>query len=215
MTVPELLTAAMVAAIVMTMALAMFRPALSVAGTEQARTALVQSTDGALYRIQRDIRQSDPNGIFICTGSEPPDSCSLASSVSVPTTTQYLAILTAHSGGDGTMNWDDSGRPAWTGFQIYWLEPDPTNGGNFLMYAFAPVSIQPGTNPVILNADVVNAMGVAMTSSSAESVARSIQDIQTFVDVSRDSVAVRIDSTATVGSSTDTTHVESDTYARN
>jgi prepilin-type N-terminal cleavage/methylation domain-containing protein len=215
MTVPEVLTATIVAAIVMTFAVSLFEPAVTIAGDEQAQTSLVQSTDGALYRIQRDIRQSDPNGIFVCSGAPPPSSCTLASSLATPTQTQYMAILTAHTDGDGAMNWDESGRPAWTGFQIYWLDPDVADGGNTLEYGFAPATIQPGTDPVILNADVVQAVDGAITSSSAAAVARSIQDIQTSVDVARDSVAVRIGSTSSGGSAAGSTLVQSDTYARN
>ena len=214
-TLLEVLIAGTIASIVMTMSVAMFRPAVTVTNAEQTRTALVQSMDGALFRIQRDVRQSDPNGIFICSGAVPPTSCELASSLTSATHTQYLAILTARSGGYGEMSWDDSGRPAWTGFQIYWLETNPNTGSQMLRYSFAPATIQPGTDPVILNADVVTAVASAMTSPYAETVAQSIDDIQTLVDVSRDNVAVRLSCSATDGTAADATNVQSDTYARN
>jgi hypothetical protein len=209
------LTAALVGAIVMTIGFAMFQPAVAVSSSEQVQTSLVQSTDDALYRIQRDVRQSDPNGIFICTGSMPPTSCVLASSLTTATSTQYLAILTAHTDGDGLINWDDDGRPAWTGFDIYWLVPDASGPGYALDYAFEPASIQPGTDPVILNADVLQAVTSATSSSSAIAIARSVSEIETDVDVSRDSVAIRIASYAADGSASNETQVRSDTYARN
>jgi hypothetical protein len=208
------MTAALIAAMVMTMSVAIFRPAVTVSDAERVRTALVQSMDSALYRIQRDIRQSDPNGIFVCSGS-PPTSCVLASSLQSVTHTQYLAILTARAGGGGEMAWDSSGRPAWTGFQIYWLDANADNSSQLLRYAFAPATIQPGINPVILNADVVTALGSAMTSPSAETVAESVDDIQTFVNVTHDSVAVRLGSAAAVDAASDSTTVQSDAYARN
>jgi hypothetical protein len=213
-TLLEVMTAALIAAMVMTMSVAIFRPAVTVSDAERVRTALVQSMDSALYRIQRDIRQSDPNGIFVCSGS-PPTSCVLASSLQSVTHTQYLAILTARAGGGGEMAWDSSGRPAWTGFQIYWLDANADNSSQLLRYAFAPATIQPGINPVILNADVVTALGSAMTSPSAETVAESVDDIQTFVNVTRDSVAVRLGSAAAVDAASDSTTVQSDAYARN
>jgi hypothetical protein len=213
-TLLEVMTAALIAAMVMTMSVAIFRPAVTVSDAERVRTALVQSMDSALYRIQRDIRQSDPNGIFVCSGS-PPTSCVLASSLQSVTHTQYLAILTARAGGGGEMAWDSSGRPAWTGFQIYWLDANADNSSQLLRYAFAPATIQPGINPVILNADVVTALGSAMTSPSAETVAESVDDIQTFVNVTHDSVAVRLGSAAAVDAASDSTTVQSDAYARN
>jgi hypothetical protein len=113
------------------------------------------------------------------------------------------------------MAWDSSGRPAWTGFQIYWLDANADNSSQLLRYAFAPATIQPGINPVILNADVVTALGSAMTSPSAETVAESVDDIQTFVNVTHDSVAVRLGSAAAVDAASDSTTVQSDAYARN
>lgn len=211
----EVLTAAMIAGMVMTMSVAIFRPAVSVSDAERVRTTLVQAMDNSLYRIQRDIRQSDPNGIFICSGSYPPSSCELASSLTTVTHTQYIAILTARNGGMGEMNWDSSGRPAWTGFQIYWLDANASNANQVLRYAFAPATIQPGIDPVILNADVVTAVSSAITSPDAETVAGNIDDIQTWVNVTRDSVAVRLGSAAADGASADATTVQCDTYARN
>jgi hypothetical protein len=113
------------------------------------------------------------------------------------------------------MNWDSSGRPAWTGFQIYWLDASASNASQLLRYAFAPATIQPGIDPVILNADVVTAVGSAMSSPSADTVAQNIDDIQTWVNVTQDSVGVRLGSAAANGTAADTTTVQSDTYARN
>lgn len=175
----------------------------------------MQTTDEALFRIQRDIRQSDPNGVFVCSSGSPPATCTLGSALATATQTNYLAILTAASGGNGLINWDDSGRPAWTGFQVYWLVPSASGTGNDLRYCFAPASIQPGTSPVILNADVVAAVAAATASASAATVARSVSTMQTVVNVSKDSVAVRIQSVATESASTNSTSVQGDTYARN
>lgn len=205
----------MIAAMVMTMSVAIFRPAVTVSDAERVRTSLVQAMDSSLYRIQRDIRQSDPNGIFVCSGSTPPTSCTLASSLTTVTHTQYIAILTARDGGIGEMHWDSSGRPAWTGFQIYWLDANASNATQLLRYSFAPATIQAGIDPVILNADVVTAVGSAMSSPGAETVAQNIDDMQTWVNVTRDSVAVRLGSAAADGTSADATTVQCDTYARN
>lgn len=216
----EILTATFVAGIVMTMAVALIRPAVTAADAEQSQTELVHSIDDALYRIQRDIRQSDPNGIFVCeTSAQQATTCTLASSLPAVTSTNYLAILTAHTGGDDLINWDGSGRPAWTGFDVYWLEPDANGSGNangeMLRYCFAPASIQPGTAPAILNADVVNAVASAVSSADAQTVARSVSEIDTVVKVSNDSVAVRLKGNTTDRSGNHPISVQADTYARN
>jgi len=200
----------------MTMAVALIRPAVTAADAEQAQTELVHSIDNALYRIQRDIRQSDPNGIFVCSASvQQTTTCTLASSLPAVTATTYLAILTAHTNGDDLINWDRSGRPAWTGFDVYWLEPEANGNGEALRYCFASATIQPGTAPAILNADVVNAVASAVSSASAETVARSVSEIDTVVKVSNDSVAVRLRGTTTDRSGSQPISVQADTYARN
>jgi type II secretory pathway pseudopilin PulG len=214
----EVLTATFVGGIVMTMAVALIRPAVTAADAEQAQTELVHSIDNALYRIQRDIRQSDPNGIFVCSVStQQTTACTLASSLPAVTSTTYLVILTAHTNGDDLINWDSSGRPAWTGFDVYWLQPDANGSGNgeVLRYCFAQASIQPGTAPVILNADVVNAVASAVSSASAVTVARSVSEIDTVVKVSNDSVAVRLKGTTTDRTGSQPISVQADTYARN
>ena len=213
-TVPEIMTVAVIAVIVTTIIVSLFVSISGTAGAEQIDSDLVQSANDALYQIQRDVRQSDPNGIFACSGSGGAVTCTPGSSLTTPTDVQYLAVLTARDGGDGTVQWDNSGRPAWTGFNIYWLAPDG-QGSNDLASGFAPAQIAPGANPSILNADVINAVSSASTTTSPSIIAHSILDIKTMVDVSKDRVAIRIISQSTDGGDTNSTSVESDAYARN
>ena len=211
---PEIMTVMIIAGIVTTIVASLFSSISGAAGAEQIDTDLVRSADEALYRIQRDVRQSDPNGIFSCTGASSTLVCTPASDLATPTDSQYIAVLTAHSGGNGMMQWDISGRPAWTGFVVYWLVPD-SSGTNNLAFGFAPAIIAAGANPAILNADVINAVSTASASTNAETVAQSIARIQTMVDVSKDRVAIRITSQSSEGSKTNSTSVQSDAYARN
>ena len=210
---PEIMTVMLIAAMVMTLVASLCRPVMSSTGAVQAQTDLVQSADDALYRIQRDVRESDPNGVFVCSGSAAAIACTPASDLTAPIDAQYLAILTAVDTSSGLMSWDSTGRPAWTGFDVYWLSPE-AGETNQLEYAFAPAQIQPGVNPSILNADVIDAVTLA-TRGAAETLAHSIARIQTMVSLSKDHVAIRIFSQATEGASTNVTSLESDAYARN
>ena len=54
-----------------------------------------------------------------------------------------------------------------------------------------------------------------MASSDAETIAHSVESIETFTDVAKDSIAVRLQSQSDENGSTDSTKVEADTYARN
>jgi type II secretory pathway pseudopilin PulG len=187
--------------------------AIGSSSKQQAKVDTVQSATKALYRLQRDLRQSDPNGIFICSVAAA-TTCNLASSYTTLQDAPYLAILTQHVNGTGQITWDPTGKPGWQGFNVYWLAPDGY-GGSTLMSAFANAPVSPGINPVIQNADVVNAVDAALASKSAETVAASIADIQTMVLISADRVALKISARSSVGTGTNETTVESDTFARN
>jgi type II secretory pathway pseudopilin PulG len=211
---PEIMTVTIIAIIVMTIVASLFTSIAGAAGAEQMDSDLVQSANDALYRIQRDVRQSDPNGIFACSVTGGAVACTPGSDLTTPTDVQYLAVLTARDGGDGMVQWDISGRPAWTGFTIYWLSPDGS-GANDLASGFAPAQIAPGANPAILNADVINAVSDVTAVANPSIIAHSISGIQTMVDIATDRVAIRITSQSTDGSNTNSTSVQSDAYARN
>lgn len=213
-TMPEIMTVTIIAIIVTTIVASLFTSISGAAGSEQVDADLVQSANDALYRIQRDVRQSDPNGIFACTVSGGAVTCTPGSDLTTPTDVSYLAVLTALDGGNGMVQWDISGRPAWTGFNVYWLSPDGS-GTNDLESGFAPAQIAPGANPAILNADVINAVSSATAATNPAIVAHSISGIQTMVEVANDRVAIRITSQSSDGPNTNSTSVQSDAYARN
>jgi type II secretory pathway pseudopilin PulG len=211
---PEIMTVVIIAIIVTTIVASVFMSVDGTAGAEQIDSDLVQSANQALYQIQRDVRQSDPNGIFACSTTGGAVTCTPGSDLAAPTDVQYLAVLTARDGGDGMVQWDISGRPAWTGFIVYWLSPDGS-GANDLASGFAPAQIAPGANPAILNADVINAVGSATAVADPSIIAHSILGVKTMVDIAKDRVAIRITSQSTDGTDTNSTSVQSDAYARN
>jgi hypothetical protein len=213
-TLSEVLVAAVISSLALSLVAALAHPMLTAAGAEQAKVDTVATIVQAQYRLQRDARQSDPNGIFVCSNAGGTFSCTPASSFSTPTGATYLAILTIHSGGDGPINWDSSGRPAWSGFNVYWLTSDGA-GANTLWFSFASATIPPGTSPTVLNADVAQAVSSAVGASTALLVAHSVASMQVMVDTATDRTALRLYAQATTGQSINETSVESDTYARN
>jgi len=211
---PEILTVTVIAALASTIVVALFRPLVESTGAAQASSDVMMSLNEALYVIQRDIRQSDPNGIFVCSGSAQAPACTPGSELPTLTDAKYLVILTAQTDGGGSMNWDSSGRPQWTGFDVYWLSTD-VNGSPVLVHEFAAAAIQAGVNPQILNADVINAVSVAANSTSPDIVAHSVQSVQTAVNVTYDRVSLQISFSSTTGTHTTARSVRGDAYARN
>lgn len=210
----EILVVCGIAGVVGSLVVALCGPMLSASQAERASLLEIQTMDSTLYRMQRDARQSDPNGIFVCTGAGASLSCSQASSLAVPTNIYCLAILTARPNGSGSAAWDTSGRPAWVGFSVYWLTADQL-GTYTLLNAFGSANVPTGSNPAVLNSDVIAAVDQAMTSASAETVALGIQSLQSMVDVTTDRVAIRLSGQNKSGGSTAELSVQGDAYARN
>jgi hypothetical protein len=94
------------------------------------------------------------------------------------------------------------------------MTPD-TVGTNTLMSGFGSANVPAGSNPAILNSDVIGAVNQAMTSPDAETVALGIKQLQTMVDVSTDRMVLRLVGQNTNNGSTAELSVEGDAYARN
>jgi hypothetical protein len=211
---PELLVVAGIASLVGSIVVALCHPMLSASQAEHASLQEIQTMDSTLYRLQRDARQTDPNGVFVCTGSGANLSCSQASTLTVPTDVSCLAMLTARPNDTGRTAWDANGRPAWVGFSVYWMSAD-TIGTYTLMAGFGSANVPSGTDPAILNSDVIGAVNQAMTSANAETVALGIKQFQTMVDISTDRMVLRLVGQTDNNGSIAELSVEGDAYARN
>lgn len=212
--IPELLVVFGIASLVGTAVVALCHPMLSASQAERASLQEIQTMDSTLYRIQRDARQTDPNGVFVCTGSGGALTCSQASTLTTPTDVYCFAMLTARTNGTGGATWDANGRPAWAGFSVYWLVAD-SSGTYTLMNGFGPANVPIGSNPAILNSDVIDAVNQSMASADATTVALGIKQFQTMVDVSTDRMVIRLVGQTQYNGSTAELSVEGDAYARN
>jgi hypothetical protein len=203
-----------IAALVGSVMVSLCHPMLSASNAEHVSLQEIQTMDSTLYRMQRDARQTDPNGVFVCAGTGGGLSCTQASGLTTPTDVSCLAILTARPNGTGSAAWDSSGRPAWVGFSVYWLSADQL-GTYTLMNGFGSASIPAGSNPSILNSGVVAAVDQAMTSATAVAVASGIERLQSMVDVATDRIALRLVGKNQKNGATAELSVEGDAYARN
>jgi hypothetical protein len=192
----------------------MCRPILTAQTVEQTSTGEIQAVDAALYRLQRDVRQSDTNGIFVCTSVNNAITCTQASAFNSPTDAPALAILTAESGGSGPTRWDSSGHPLWTGFKVYWLAAG-ADGSDAMYIAFEPASVSLSAEPSVLNADAAQAVSAALATSGPDRVADDILSLQSYADVTKDHVALRITALENPSDPSSQLSVQGDAYARN
>ena len=192
----------------------MCKPILTAQTVEQASTGEIQVVDATLYRLQRDVRQSDTNGIFVCTSADNAITCTQASTYSSPTDAPAFAILTAESGGSGPTRWDSTGHPLWTGFKVYWLAAG-ADGADTMYLAFEPASVSLSAEPSVLNSDAAQAVSAALAISAPDRVADDILSFQSYADVTRDHVALRLTALANPSDSSSQLSVQGDAYARN
>jgi prepilin-type N-terminal cleavage/methylation domain-containing protein len=109
-TLAELLTVIVMVALFFTIAFAIINPITHAASQATAKLETVQTATQGFYVIQRDLRESDYNAVFLCdtTGG-----CGTASD-------PVIAIATANdSSGHIQLN---SGAVQWTGFYVYWTK---------------------------------------------------------------------------------------------
>lgn len=183
-----------------------FGPIISAPSKHQAKADTVLTAAQIMYRLQRDIRQSHPSGIWVCTNSSSP---MCAQPTATPTSAPVLAVLTSRSSGNGQAQWDsNNGQPLWQGFNVYWLVPDG-QGSNNLAYAFSPYSGGP------INFTTVEGAVQSALQNGGETVAHAVYDLQTSLDVPTSTAGLRIFSQSTVSGHTNETSYESDTVIRN
>ena len=117
------MTVMVILGLLMTMLIAVITPLMRSQNRTQAKLDTVQSAAVALYRVQRDLRQTYYKGTWACTtGSSA--SCSQPTSFG---TTTAIAFPTAYQNGIGQFQLQTgvstAGQPNWQGVMVYWIDP--------------------------------------------------------------------------------------------
>ena len=214
LSITETLVAAAISIAAIGLVVGLCRPILAAQDVEQRSTSEIQTVDATLYRLQRDVRQSDTNGIFICVNANAEITCTQASTYTSATDAPALAILTAEAGGSGPTRWDATGHPLWTGFKIYWLAAG-NDGADTMFEAFEPASVSLNAEPSVLNSDAAQAVSAALATTDPDRVADDILTLQSVADVTKDHVALRLSALTDPSDQSSTLSVEADAYARN
>lgn len=205
-TIAEVLTVSVIMGIVSTFVALIIGPLF---GSVHAQGAKIDTIDAAVrtfYRIQRDLHQTNVNGVFVCTYPSP-TTCSAPSSGLTDAT--VIAIISPKQNGTGQVSWDPSqGQPQWQGFNIYWLAPN-ANGVMSLNYAFNdPGGVQPGIASV--QQAVNNALGAA-----PQFLATSVVELQLSQTAPSQKIGLKMFAIASEGQSSNETSFESDAFTRN
>lgn len=206
-TIAELLLVTVIMGMISSFVVLIVAPLFKMSNAQVAKVDTVQAAAKAFYRIQRDLRQSDVSGVYVCTYPAP-STCSPPAGAL--THAAVVAIITPLANGDGQLAWDPSqGQPKWQGFSIYWLAPD-AQGQTALNYAFADPT--GGANPTTASADA--AVDIALGSAPGF-LATSVTDLQLSKSTTTSTIGLKMFAQATEGSATNATSFESDTDIRN
>lgn len=182
----------------------------------QSKGDTLNSDVVGMYRLQRDIRATNVNDVFTCNTTGTITCNALSSS---PTTVQAqgnpgaLAIVTNKTGGQGQWQFSATdGKPAWTGFVVYFL-PSNLNPGDEtdLKEKYEPSNLSAGVDSTKAAAAVM----AAVAATDALTAAPNVTQLVVSANTSANTILLKMAATSTVHGRTNSTSFESDTFARN
>lgn len=213
-TVAEMVSSIFIIGSFMLTIVAVLTPLLRASGGSQAKLDTVQAAAQGFYQIQRDLRDSTINGVFVCDNSanptclKPASIAALAMNAAGTTSSQVLAMPTGASNGSGTVQVNSVGNPAWQGVVIYRI----TNNG--LERAFGAASTSMSNPPTL--AQIADAAGRAVQNANAGTstfLAQNINSLSTAMSTT--TVSLQMVATSQENSSSNSTSYHSDTIPRN
>ena len=210
-TIAELLTVLVLFGLMLTTVAAVIPVVLKSPNQMQAQVDEVDAAALALYKVQRDTRQSDVGGVFNCT-TAPLVTC--AQQIGSPVNTQAIAIA---GDGDQPQFVNQNSQTKWKGYVVYWLAPSASGVGLDLMRAFVAV---PGQfpflngNPLFRASDAVLCVTTAITLASTSVDAQDVRQLLASVTPANGMVALQLVAGVNRGDQTSVT-LQGNTYARN
>jgi type II secretory pathway pseudopilin PulG len=173
------MTVIVVLGLLMTMIAAVFAPMMRAQNRTQAKLDTVQSASSALYRIQRELRQTYYASTWACTTGA-------SASCSQPTTfgsTKAIAFPTAYQNGNGQFQLQSSGsapHPNWQGVMVYWID----SAGN-LGWAFDSAGFVTGSNGLSSTAAALAVVAATTGVVADTKIAVNVQQLAVAIDPSQ------------------------------
>jgi type II secretory pathway pseudopilin PulG len=213
-TIAELLTVLVLFGLLLTTVAAVIPAVLRSPAQMQSQVDEVDAAALALYKVQRDTRQSDVGGVFNCT-TAPIVTCAQQTG-SNPVSTQAIAIA-GDDGGSQFVN-QVNGQTKWQGYVVYWLAPSVTGIGTDLMRGFVLVPGQfptnPNGSPKFQASDAVNCVTSAIGAAAPSVAAQDVRQLLASVTLANGIVALQMVAGVNRGDKTSIT-LQGNTYARN
>lgn len=215
MTIAETLVVSVILGL-MLLAVAGAMPALlSAPASAQAKADSITPASAGLYLFERDLRESDANGVFACTGW--PASCG-SGSLETPDTAVVIATAADSSNLGAQFQVQQSGgQPAWQGFVVYWQRA--AGGDVYRTYEPAPTISQffdlsqPGRGSLLTLAE--DAAAAAHASTDPQIAMHDIASLSAAVNATSGTTAFQLVAAGAAGYEKNTTTFDDDVWDRN
>jgi type II secretory pathway component PulJ len=211
-TIVEMMSVLVILGLLMTMLFSVLVPLLRAPARVQAKLDTVETAAQALYRIQRDLRQTYYLSTYACTTGA-------GASCSQPTTlsnsTSAIAMITAYQNGTGQYQTQASGSnagyPSWQGVTVYWID-----NNNALHWAFyQPSSGFPQSTNGLSATAAAQAVAAATTGAvSSTQLSAGIQALEIALEGQSNIISFQMQAQSTENGNTNETTYRSDVLAR-
>jgi hypothetical protein len=218
-TIAETIVVALILGMMLTAIAGAMVPMFAAPDRAQAKSDSLGSAASGMYLIERDLRESDADGVFACVGQ--PAKCGDGS---LDVGDSAIVIPTALISGDLGARFatipamsQNAGHPEWQGFIVYW-EPEP---GGFVYRVFERVgglsqlvdSVPP--NRAQLESLAEAAVSSASIDPSRAIAMRSVATLSAFIDHNTEVTSLHVVSSGSSGGRSNTTTFDDDVFARN
>lgn len=213
LTIAETLIASVILGLMLLAIAGAMPPLLSAPARAQAKADSLSPASAGLYVLERDLRESDANGVFACTAS--PTTCGNGS---LETADTALVIATAAGSADLDAQFQTIGPyPAWQGFMVYWQR---TPGGDvYRTYEPAPMLARyfdpsgPGRNSLAGLAQ--SAAAEAEGTPDAQIVMHDVASLAAAVNTTTGVTSFRVVASGSAGDERNTSTFDDDVWDRN
>lgn len=215
LTIAETLVVAVIIGLMLFAIAGAMPPLLSAPARAQAKAESMSPASSGMYLFERDLRESDANAIFACTGWP-----AVCGSGSIATADSAVVVATAVNSDDLGATFETSGQlpvPAWQGFIVYW-QREP-GGDVYRSFEPAPIAAQIGDPSPQERGALQRFAQAAIASAAGETqpmiAMRNIAEFSAAVNSTNDVTSIHVVASGQAGYEQNTSTFDDDVLAHN
>lgn len=215
LTIAETLVVAVIIGLMLLAIAGAVPPLLSAPARAQAKTDSMSPASSGMYVFERDLRESDANGIFACTGWP-----AVCGSGAIGAGDSAVVVATAVASNDIAAPFMTSAQrptPAWQGFIVYWQRAP--GGDVYRSFEPAPIASQffdPSPQErVALQRFAQDAVAAAAAETRPMIAMHNIAEFSAAVNATNDITSIHVVASGQAGYQQNTTTFDDDVLAHN